>query len=192
MKINHIYVQVVIQLATIVNGKWLILWNNPFVNSPYSVRPVSLELKRENEHAQIVADRIWNEIINLDDTYLSSGQTVIFQAFMALCDQKGLDVFLGGEGSANCPLCGATPTQMSTKGFKFKPIKSLAKLLLCLSQLHYGLACLRFVLCMGYHQDFKEATVGGKKDGKPTPWSLKKKEFKKNRITTMHDNLFKR
>ena len=170
----------------------MILWNNPFVNSPNSVRPISLELKRENDHSEIVKNRLWDEIQALESTFLSSGHEVVFQCFCGLCDQKVLDVWLGGEGSCNCPLCCATPTQMSTKGFVFKPIKPMAKVLLCLSPLHFGLAMLRFVLCMGYNQDFKEATVGGKKDGKPTPWALKKKEFQKNRITIMHDNLFKR
>ena len=183
----------IIQLAVIYNGKWIILWNNPFVNSPFSVRPVSLELKKENEHSETVANRLWEEIQALQDTFLSSGHTVIFQAFMSLCDQKVLEVLLGGgDGSMNCPLCGATPTQMSTENYAFEPIKQFAKMLLCLSPLHFGLAMLRFVLCMGYHQDFKEATVGGRKDKKPTPWSIKKKQFRKDRIEIMHDNLFKR
>ena len=185
-------IQVIIQLVTIYKGEWLILWNNPFVNSPFSVRPVSLELKRENDYAPILKERLWNEIQALQSTFLSSGHEVMFQGFCSLCDQKALDEFLGGEGSMNCPLCGATPTQMSTKGYVFKAIKPLAKVLLCLSQLHFGLAVLRLVLCIGYNQDFKEATVGGTKDGKPTPWSIKKKQFKSDRIKIMHDNLFKR
>ena len=103
----------IIQLATFYNGNWIILWNNPFVNSPNSVRPVSLELKRENEHSHIVTERICNEVQALQNTFLSSGHVVKFHSFMALCDQKALDEFLGHEGSCNCPLCGATPTQMS-------------------------------------------------------------------------------
>ena len=182
----------IIQLATFYNGNWIILWNNPFVNSPSSVRPVSLELKRENDHAPIVKERLLKELEALQNTVLSSDHVVRFHAFMALCDQKALDEFLGHEGSSNCPLCGATPTQMSDKNFVCKPIKPRAKDLLCLSPMHFGLASLRFVLCIGYNQDFKEPTVAGKKDGKETEWAKKKKQLKKNRITIIHDNLFKR
>ena len=46
---------------------------------------------------------------------------------------------------------------MSTENYEFDPIKPFAKMLLCLSPLHFGLSMLRFVLCMCYHQDFKEA-----------------------------------
>ena len=119
--------QVIIQLASFYNGKWIILWNNPFVNSPSSVRPVSLELKRENDHAPIVKERLLKELEALQNTVLSSDHVVRFHAFMALCDQKALDEFLGSEGSSNCPLCGATPTQMSDKNFVCKPIKPKAK-----------------------------------------------------------------
>ena len=78
---------------------------------------------------------------------------------------------------------------MSDENHVCGPINPLALVMCCVSQLHFGLAILRFVCNLGYYQDFEEPTVGDRADKE---WADIKKELKNERIKLIQKNLFKR
>ena len=162
-----------------IDGEDVILYNNGYVNSPNSVRPLAIYTGKEtNLQSCWVKEELLDQIQELQSFFLSSGHEVECIAFISLLDQKVLGVFLFEDCAANCPLCGATPTQMSDENYVFGPVKPLALQLCCVSQLHFGLAILRFVLNLGYYQDFQEPTVGDRADPE---WAAIKKELKQDR-----------
>ena len=165
------------------------MWNNPYVNSPNSVRPLAIYTGKEtNLLSSWVKEELLDQIQELQSFFLSSGHEVVCFVFISLLDQKVLMVFLGVDCAANCPLCGATPTQMSDENHKCGPVNPLALRMICVSQLHFGLAILRFILNLGYYQDFEEPTVGDRSDPE---WAKIKKELKNDRIHHIQKTLFK-
>ena len=153
------------------------------------MRPIAIYTGKEtNLNSCWVKEELLDQINELSSFFLSSGHEVICCVFISLLDQKVLGVFLGEDCAANCPLCGATPTQMSDENHVCGPVNPLALTMLCVSQLHFGLAILRFILNLGYNQDFEEPTVGDRSDPE---WAKIKKELKADRIHHTQKTLFK-
>jgi len=103
------------------------LWENESPQSPHSCRPIQLEFVKESEEYVLRTKKdIDEQIENLPFHLLKTdmGNVLIdYSFFFTMIDGKILNMVTGTRSSQNCPICGATPTQMKDKTMigKFKP-----------------------------------------------------------------------
>jgi len=104
------------------------LWENESPQSPHSCRPIQLEFEKESEEYVLrtkkeIDGQIEKLPLHLLKTMIDKNVLIDYSFFFTMIDGKILNFVTGTKSSQNCPICGATPTQMKdkTKIGKFKP-----------------------------------------------------------------------
>lgn len=142
------------------------LWSNDSPNSYYYVRPISLGFAKETKELNIETDKEMEQLIeNLEETVatLSNGKKISIKHTLHLTaiDGKVVTHITGTSSMQNCPVCGATPTQMSEaknlSNGAFKP--KLRALKLGLSALHFRMRAFEAILHIAYRLSFRKWQV---------------------------------
>ena len=138
-------------------GNGDVIWKNRRANCACTCRPIRLCYEKEDkESIQAEYNRMIDEIEALKDFEPIPGVRFSFADIKTAFDGKCLTYILDEPSSQNCPLCSATPKQMSTPGTEFK-LKDMPNILdHGFGSLHVRLRAAVCVLNMGKRSRIKK------------------------------------
>lgn len=164
---------------TNIEGKKIVLWQNPRTSSTKFCRPLRFAFTRETtEMVQLEVERVEKEIASLIPTkvLLSSGQEVFvrYSLFKTMIDGKICNNLMKNSSSQACYICGACPKDMNNIiQVQKRPVNTNA-FELGLSTLHAHIRFFECIIHLSYRLDIKKWQMRGSKEEKAA-FELRKK-----------------
>ena len=145
-----------LQLVCEVAKKIQLLWHNTKCNSPYSVRPLRLWFRSENERITLEEfGRIKAEYDALSTYQYSNEVKFDFNVMITMVDNLVKNRILGNRNQSRCPFCGGTMGQCMDVDLDLQPTpESLG--LMCLSILHFLLHIFDHVFKVGFRMHLEK------------------------------------
>ena len=137
---------VILQLVAQCPDWTFVIYRNRLANSPFSICPLRYKFEKETrENSQTEGDRLNNQAANIQPIPVpNTNISVSCLGNPTLIDTKCRAAWCRENASNRCPICGASPTQMSKRNGPFVPKPGTLKY--GFSQVHVKLGFLRWCL----------------------------------------------
>ena len=137
---------VIMQLVAQCPDWTFVVYTNRLANSPFSICPLRYKFERETrENSQTEGDRLNNQAANIQPIQVPNTDiTVSCHGNPTLIDTKCRSAWCRENASTKCPVCGASPKQMSLRHGPFTPKPGTLKY--GFSQLHVKLGWARWCI----------------------------------------------
>ena len=153
---------VIINIATVINEKLEILYNNVLCNDAFACRPLRIQRKKETDELTL-AEHNWilDQVKALGIFEWSDEISFEFVGIQSMMDGKCINAVVGNKCTAKCPYC-LLHQQMNTPEMRKKMVPPESTLdLMCLSILHYLLRLLEHFLNVGKRKGIRKFQAEG-------------------------------